>query len=138
MTNFWLIAICSLFVYSIYLIWASTKISVRQDENFYRIEYFEQKLDLRPGKYNCILVGEADTWTKTNYAEIRDKIIESPKFRFNFIVPIHYLGVSFSLKAIEKDKIIYVAMGSDSYNWDSPKARMRRRNHESKEIEDYS
>ena len=134
MTNFWLIAICSLFVYSIYLIWASTKISVRQDENFYRIEYFEQKLDLRPGKYSCILVQDEDSWAKAVYAEVRSKIIESPKFRLSLIVPIHYLGVSFSLKAIEKDKIIYVAIGSDSFNWDSPKARIRRRSYESQEI----
>jgi len=134
MPNLWLIAIYFLFAYSIYLIWASTKISVRQDENFYRIENFEQKLDLRPGKYNCILILDADTWTKAVYAEVRSKIIESPKFRFSYIVPFHYLGVSFSFKAIEKDKIIYVAIGSDSFNWESPQARMRRRNHESREI----
>ena len=134
MPNLWLIAILLLFVYSIYLIWASTKVSVRQEENFYRIEYFEQKLDLRPGKYNCILVLDEDTWTKTVYAEVRSKIIESPRFRFSYIVPIHYLGVSFSFKAIDKDKIIYAAIGSDSFNWDSPKDRMKRRNHESTEI----
>ena len=134
MPNLWLIAFLFLFVYSIYLIWASIKIGVRHGDNFYRIENFEQKLDLRPGKYSCILVQDEDSWAKAVYAEVRSKIIESPKFRLRLILPIHYLGVSFSLKAIEKDKIIYVAIGSDSFNWDSPKARLRRRSYESQEI----
>jgi hypothetical protein len=138
MSDIWLIFGIFIFVYSIYLIWASTKISVRQDENFYRVERFEEQLDLRPGEYECILALERDAWVKANYAEVRNRIIDSPKFVLDYFIPTHYLGVMFSLKAIEKSKIIYVALGSDSYNWESPKALMRRRNFESEHSENYS
>ena len=138
MSDLWFIFFIFIFVYSIYLIWASTKISVRQDENFYRVERFEEQLDLRPGEYECILALEENMWLKTNYAELRNRIIDSPKFVFGYLIPIHHLGVMFSLKAVEKGKIIYVALGSDSYNWESPTSRMRRRNFESEDSENYS
>ena len=52
MTDLWIVLAALLFVYSIYLIWASAKISLRQDENFYRVESFEEKLEDRPSEYD--------------------------------------------------------------------------------------
>jgi hypothetical protein len=108
-----------IFSYSIYLIWAATKISLRQDENFYRIEDFEENLILDTHEYECLFIYEGAVSSKKDYIEVRDKIIESPKFEFKYFLPIHYLGVFFSLAVNEESQIIYVAIGSDTYDWNS-------------------
>ena len=131
MTELWLLLALLVFVYSGYLIWASTKVGVRQEGNFYRIEYFEDQLERRPGEYRCILATDDRQWDETNYTELRNRIIDSPGFEFDYLLPIHYMGVRFSLKAVEADRLLYVALGSDSYNWESPNARMKRRQFES-------
>ena len=138
MTNFWIVFGVLLFTYSVYLIWASLKVQSRQAENFARIDRIEYALVGLPSKYNCVLIQVDDTWTKANYADLRNKIIESPRFIFKYILPIHHLGILFSLKTIEKDNLVYVAMGSDTYDWNSAKARIKRKYYETGNTEDYS
>jgi hypothetical protein len=125
------IVVLMIFSYSIYLLWAATKISLRQDENFYRIDNFEKRLFLNPREYECQLIHEGSVSSRMDYIEARDKTIESPKFEYRYLLPIHYLGVQFSLSVNEEAKIIYVAIGSDTYDWNSMESQQGSQNGES-------
>jgi hypothetical protein len=120
-----------IFSYSVYLLWAASKISLRQDEIFYRIENFEENLALDTHEYECLLIYEGAVWSKMDYIEAREKIVESPKFKFRYFFPFHYLGVLFSLAVNEERQIIYVAIGSDTYDWNSTESPLASQSGES-------
>jgi len=105
--------------YSVYLLWAVTKISFRQDENFSRIAIFEDKLVSDTNDYECFVIYDDAVWSKVDYIEARDKLIESPRFEFKYLLPLHNSGVFFSLAVNEESQIVYLALGSDSYDWNS-------------------
>ena len=113
------------FLYGVYILWARVRIETRLADNFFRIDEFEYSLLLETDDYSCYSNRDGGLWSPADYSNLRNEILDSPGFKYTFLVPIHDPGLRFSFAVNEDEQTIYVALGKDAYDWDSLKSPLR-------------
>ena len=82
-----------------------------------KFEDFENGLKKNITEYICYTNNHPHVWGEDEYSKLKDKIEASPRWQGNPVWP--YGGAKFSLKVDEEKSAIYLAVGTDSFNWDS-------------------
>ena len=106
-------------IYGALLVRASMKVNVRQETNWSRIENLEYMLVYPIDQYTCYSSVDNGTWVPADYMTLRSEIIDSPMIVFSGIIPKPDDGIRYSLEFDRDSQIIYVALGNDSFDWNS-------------------
>ena len=101
-----------------YLSWRGYRYYRLEDEIPSRFTEFEDSLCDAVETYRCFTNNHPQVWGDTNYREIKEEVIDSPRIEPRSLL-FFLFGDEFSLKADEDRKFVYVARGSDTFDWDS-------------------
>jgi len=99
--------------------WRGFKYYKLEDEIPARFDEFEKLLCADVEEYTCFTNNHPHVWGEGNYRDLKEKVINSPRISGTTILLFFLFGDEFSLKADEERKYIYVAIGTDTFEWDS-------------------
>jgi hypothetical protein len=108
-----------LIAWLVYLSWRGYRYYKLEEEIPSRFTEFESTLGDAVDTYECFTNNHPHVWGKVNYRELKEKTIASPHLDGKNLIMFFMFGDEFSLKVDEKQKFIYVAVGTDSFDWDS-------------------
>ena len=106
-------------IYAILFLRAMMKVNVRQETNHSRIENLEYKLVYPIDQYTCYSSVDNGRWVPADYETLCNEIIDSPSIVFSGMIPKPDYGIRYSPEFDRDSQIIYVALGDDSYEWNS-------------------
>jgi len=106
-------------IYGILFIRVIMKVNVRQETNYSRFESLEYKLVYPIDQYTCYSSVDNGRWVPADYETLCSEIIGSPSIVFSGMIPQPDYGIRYSLELDRDSRIIYVALGNDSYDWNS-------------------
>ena len=100
-----------------YFIFGTIRVIKRRESNQRRFEEFESSLKSRITDYVCFTNNHPYVWGEESYADNKNALLESPGWDGMSMFPS--AGDEFSLRVDEDKKFIYLAKGSDSFDWSS-------------------
>jgi len=106
-------------LYIILFLRAALKAGIRNNNNISRIRNLEISTARDIDCYSCYSNQDSGNWARAKYSELVDMILESPSIVYHRIIPGHDLGFLYSINIDEETQVIYVAFGSDNYDWSS-------------------
>ena len=102
-----------------YVSWRGIRYYRLEDEIYARFDEFEKSLCSGVDEYTCFTNNHPHVWGKENYHRLKEKVINSPRIDARNLLMFFIFGDEFSLKADEDKKYIYVALGTEKFEWDS-------------------
>lgn len=104
----------------VYFIWGTLYIKKQAARNTTRFNNFEDSLKNKILDYKCFTNNHPYAWNEIAYHIPKYEILGSSKWEFSVgggAFPTR--GDQFSFKVDEEKKFIYIAKGSESFQWDS-------------------
>lgn len=119
---FLLLAIASILLLPVYIRWGNRRIEKKRKLNNNRFSEFEKRLVKEINDYTCFTNSHPYVWGEIGYLESKNQILESVKWEAGSQGSFLYTptsGYDYSLKIDETQGYLYIAFGSDSFDWDS-------------------
>ena len=108
-----------LVIWLAYVSWRCYKYYKLEDEIPARFDEFESSLRREVDEYTCFTNNHPHVWGEENYQRLKQQIINSPYIDGRNLLMFFIFGDEFSLKADEDQKYIYIALGTEKFDWDS-------------------
>jgi len=106
-------------VLAVYLAWKIFRVTLKANQNRERIVEFEDSLKCNISEYTCFTNHNSLNWVRANFLELEGEIVSSPNWSTRYFIPFISPGEKFSLCVDESRLHIYLATGSDSFDWEA-------------------
>ena len=109
-------------LYTVLIIRAALKVGIRNNNNVSRLHNLEYSLKKDIEHYSCYSNQDNGKWARIKFSALLNRILDSPSIVFHRFIPSHDPGLLYSIKIDEAARVIYVAIGSENFDWHSNQA----------------